>query len=229
MRHFACERLARHRHGAAFATLVLSGGYVEAGDTGRHRVAAGDVIAHHAFESHLDLFEIEGAEVLIIPLPRLWTGATVGRADDPDLLVRLTEKVPAEVAEALKCQVTARPPRIEDWPDSLAADLVADQNLNIAGWARTRGLHPGSVSRGFRQQFGVTPAGFRLSVRAVRAARAIATTSAPLAQIALACSYVDQSHMCNAVRALTGLSPSRLRPYAGWHPETGSHSWTVDA
>lgn len=211
MRHLEGERLHRHRHCAAFATVVLNGSYVEAGDTGRHRVAAGDVIAHEAFEGHLDVFDFRGAEVLVIPLPRIWTGATVGRAVDPDLLVRLTERAPVEAAEALELQVTPRLRTVEDWPDLLASALIADPTLHIAGWARTRGLHPGSVSRGFRQQFGVTPAGFRLSVRAASATRAIVSTSTPLVQIALTCGFVDQSHMCNAVRSLTGLSPIRLR------------------
>lgn len=211
MRHLAGERLNRHKHGAAFATVVLSGGYVEAGDTGRHRVAAGDVITHHAFESHLDQFEVQGSEVLVISLPRTWTGAVVGRVNDPDLLVRLAETSSDEAAEALQEQMTSRLSSYEDWPDFLATDLIADQNLHIAQWARLRGIHPGSISRGFRKQFGVTPAGFRLSVRAGRAARAIQGTRTPLAQIALDCSFVDQSHMSNAVRHLTGVPPSRLR------------------
>jgi AraC-like DNA-binding protein len=205
------ERLKRHRHCAGFAAVVLGGSYVEAGDSGRHGVAAGDVIRHHAFESHLDQIDIRGAEVLVIPLARVWTGPIVGRASDPDLLVRLTEKAPAEAAEALEVQMTPRLSSYEDWPDILANDIIANPNMGIAHWAETRGLHPGSVSRGFRQQFGVTPAGFCLSIRAGRAARAILDTSAPLAQVALACSFVDQAHMCNVIRNLTGLSPSRLR------------------
>lgn len=90
MRHSAGERLNRHRHCAGFATVVLSGSYAEAGDTGRHRVAAGDVIVHRAYESHLDRFGTRGADVLMIALPLVWTGSILGRVDDPDLLVRLS-------------------------------------------------------------------------------------------------------------------------------------------
>lgn len=214
MRHAAGERLNRHRHAANFATLVLRGSYVEAGDTGRHRVAAGDVITHQPFESHLDQFDSKGAEVLVIALPPDWSGPTLGRVEDPDLFMRLSEKGGTDLADALHEEMTPRTPSSEDWPDLLANDLIANQNLELAAWAHARKLHPGSVSRGFRQHFGVTPAGFRLSIRAGRAARAIMATNVPFVQIALACSFVDQAHMCNAVRTLTGSSPSHLRASA---------------
>jgi AraC-like DNA-binding protein len=72
-------------------------------------------------------------------------------------------------------------------------------------------MHPGSVSRGFSQQFGLTPAEFRYAARAHRAARAVAGGQTPLAEIALAAGFADQAHMCHAVRRLTGLSPTILR------------------
>lgn len=46
--------IARHRHACAYVALVLSGGYVEAGDAGRWRVRPGDAIVHAPFEAHLD-------------------------------------------------------------------------------------------------------------------------------------------------------------------------------
>ena len=45
--------LSRHRHEASYAALVISGGYEEAGDRGRQRARAGDVVIHGAFEAHL--------------------------------------------------------------------------------------------------------------------------------------------------------------------------------
>jgi hypothetical protein len=45
--------MPRHRHLQRYAAIVLSGGYVEAGDAGRMRVRAGDVLVHdeHAREA----------------------------------------------------------------------------------------------------------------------------------------------------------------------------------
>jgi hypothetical protein len=61
--------LGRHVHEKAYAALVLSGGYEEAGDRGRFQVKAGDVIFHEPFEAHLDRFSEKGAAVLNIPIP----------------------------------------------------------------------------------------------------------------------------------------------------------------
>jgi hypothetical protein len=84
--------------------------------------------------------------------------------------------------------------------------------LPFAGnWNEPIFMHPGSVSRGFRQQFGLTPAGFRSAARAQRAVRAVAGSQTPLAEIALTAGFADQAHMGNAVRRLTGLSPTALR------------------
>lgn len=197
-----------------FAAVVLSGGYVEVGDTGRHRVTAGDVILHRAFESHLDQFDRCGAQVLVLPLPSRVVGATRGRVSDPDLLARLAANDAHEAAQALAegFQVTASAD--EDWPDALARRLLADPDLPIAAWARAAGLHPGSIARAFQQQFGVTAARFRMTARAHRALAALDDPDLGLAQAAGDCGFADQAHMTRAIVALTGSTPHRLRRMA---------------
>ena len=210
-RYAAKQILHRHRHDTAYAALVLSGSYVEAGDSGRHRVTQGDVIIHQSYESHLNRFHTHGAEVLVLPLVSSWYAPVIGQCNNLDFIVRLAERSPIGAVSALKDRLKARQPTFEDWPDMLAANLIADPALCIAHWARRNQMHPGSVSRGFRQQFGLTPAGFRYAARAHRAARAIAGCQTPLAEIALAAGFADQAHMCHAVRRLTGLPPTMLR------------------
>jgi AraC-like DNA-binding protein len=195
---------------------VLSGGYVEAGDTGRHRVTAGDVILHQAFESHLDQIDRRGAQVLVLPLP-LGVGATArGRAADPDLVARLTAIDAWAAAEALAegFEPIVAAPNWEDWPDALARRLLADPDLSISLWAEARGLHPGSVSRGFQQQFGVTAAAFRATARTHRALAALDDPALSLAQVADDCGFADQAHMTRAVVGLTGSTPRQLRRMA---------------
>ena len=89
--HAPNEVLPRHQHVDAFAALVLSGHYAEAGDAGRYRVEAGDLLIHQAFESHIDRFDSEGAEVLVIGLPGVWSGPLLGQIADPDKVVRTAE------------------------------------------------------------------------------------------------------------------------------------------
>lgn len=214
--HSPGERLARHRHDNGFAAVVLSGGYVEAGDTGRHRVTAGDVILHQAFESHLDQIDRRGAQVLVLPLPLGLGAAARGRVADPDVVARLTAIDAWAAAEALaeKFQPTVAAPDSEDWPDALARGLLTDPGLSISLWAETKGLHPGSVSRGFQQQFGVTAAAFRATARTHRALAALDDPALSLAQVADDCGFADQAHMTRAIVGLTGSTPRQLRRMA---------------
>ena len=209
--HAPNEVLPRHKHGAAFAALVLSGHYAEAGDTGRHRVEAGDVLIHQAFESHIDRFDGEGAEVLVIPLPGVWSGPLLGRVADPDLVMRTAERDITAAARLIAGEMVAKPHAAGDWPDLLAQELRSHPGMALRAWADRMRLHPGSISRGFRQVFGLTPAAFRLTARTHRAIAAIRLSRSPLCEIADESGFADQAHMSRAVGRLAGMSPAQLR------------------
>ena len=85
--------LGRHVHEEAYAALVLSGGYEEAGDHGRFQVKAGNVVFHEQFEAHLDRFSETGAVVLNLRLPvgRSYTPG-IARVADPDSVARVAER-----------------------------------------------------------------------------------------------------------------------------------------
>ena len=63
------SEIARHRHTGAYATIVLAGAYEEAGDAGRFRVGAGDVLLHAPFSAHRDIVSNARTIVLDLPLP----------------------------------------------------------------------------------------------------------------------------------------------------------------
>jgi AraC-like DNA-binding protein len=229
MRHPPCETLPRHRHREAFAAVVLAGGYDEAGDTGRHRVQAGDVIFHRAFESHLDRFGAPGAEVLVIPLARDWAGLPLGTVADPDAIARTAELDPCAALEQLTSGLQPCERVCEDWPERLASALRQDPSLCLTAWAAAAGLHPGSLARGFVQVFGSTPSAYRLVRRTHLAIEAIARSPAPLSRIALDCGFADQAHMSRAVVRLTGLPPARLRGSGALLGGRDSHHLNQDA
>ena len=81
----------RHHHLAPYAAVVLRGSYVEAGDRGRYRVEAGDVLLHDRFEAHRDAFGAAGADILNLPCPE-GIGPACGRIADPDRIVRVAER-----------------------------------------------------------------------------------------------------------------------------------------
>lgn len=211
VRHRRNEVLIRHRHALSFAAVVVSGGYVEAGDTGLHRVSAGDVIVHQPYENHIDRIGSRGADVVVVPLGARYRVPSLGRVCDPDRVGRIAKRSLAEAADYLLERTTWREVTIADWPDLLAAALREDLNLIISDWARTQQLHPGSISRGFQRQFGVAPATFRATLRGQKAVYAIVETSASFVGIAFDCGFADQAHMSRAVRAVTGCSPKELR------------------
>lgn len=211
MRHGPCELLHRHCHRESFVTLVLGGRYTEAGDTGCHRVSPGDVIWHRAYESHLDKFELRGADVWVIDLPENWSGPLLGSVANPDEIIRAGERDPIEALEILTSNFAPRNSSHEDWPELLATDLRANPSLNLTHWASTNGLHAGSLSRGFGQVFAVTPSEYRATQRARHALDAIIGTDLPLSEVAATCEFADQAHMSRAIKTLTGSAPAAMR------------------
>jgi AraC-like DNA-binding protein len=209
-RHAARTQLPRHCHREAFAAVVLKGGYVEAGDRGRMRVGAGDVILHGPYESHLDCFAADGADVLVLPFEGVCE-RSVGRVADPDALVRLAENDLADAASALLTQLASKAPVHDDWPDKLARDLSDGPAFALEDWAEEMGLCPESVSRGFRRVFGISPVSFRARTRTLKALSLIDGKGGALADIAAACGFSDQAHLSRDVRRLTGDTPRRLR------------------
>lgn len=202
--------IARHRHAAAYATLVLEGGYEEAGDAGRHRVGAGDVLLHGAFSAHRDLTGRARTRLLDLPLPRdgrHWTAR--GHVTDPDAIVRLAERDSVEASAALLTMLEPAAAEEVEPADALAAELAVV--TAIGGWAERRGHCRETLSRQFRRLYGIDAAAYRAEARARRAWRLITGTASSLADIAQASGHADQAHMTRAVRALTGATPGEWR------------------
>jgi AraC-like DNA-binding protein len=201
-----------HIHKRAYAALVLSGCYEEAGDSGRHLVQAGNVVLHEAFEAHLDRIPRLGATVVNVPLPAQYAFRSgVATVDDPDEIVRLVEKGDSEAAALLLSSGEITDPEFQDWPDELAASLTQNASLNFSRWSEAKGISGWDVSRGFAKVFGISPCAFRARARTRQAWRAIRTANTPLSAIAAHFGFADQAHMTRSVKTLTGKCPSVWR------------------
>ncbi len=204
--------IGRHVHKRAYAALVLSGCYEEAGDSGRHRVQAGNVVLHDAFEAHLDRIPTSGALVLNVPLPAQYGFRSgVGRVEDPDAIVRLVEKGDSEAAALLLSSTEPREPDFQDWPDELAASMAQNASVNLSAWSAAKGISAWERSRSFAKVFGISPSAFRARARTHQAWRAIRTASTPLSAIAVQFGFSDQAHMARSVKTVTGRCPSAWR------------------
>lgn len=205
--------LGRHLHKRPYAAVVLSGNYEEAGDNGRFRVTAGDVVFHDAFEAHLNRIPGCGAEVLNLPLPSRFTFRSGPAGSiDADAIVASLERNDWEAIALLLSSAEIRNPDCWDWPDELAADLSHDSSFSLSCWSRARDISPWELSRGFARVFEVSPSTFRARARTRRAWKAIQATNATLATVAAECGFADQSHMTRSVRNMTGKRPSEWRP-----------------
>jgi AraC-like DNA-binding protein len=206
----------RHIHAGPYASIVLSGGYEEAGDHGRFRVTAGDVIFHERFEAHLDRFS--AGETVVLNL-NLCTGCKMppglAKITDVDGLVRLAEKDQNEALNFLMTSATRCDAGTFDLEDELCRALLGHNSIQLTDWAERNGLSPWTVSRGFREVFAVTPESFRARSRARRAWRRICDTQDSLAKIALDVGFTDQSHMTQGIKQLTGMTPAKWRPANG--------------
>jgi AraC-like DNA-binding protein len=209
-RHSASERMPRHRHVEGYAALVLAGGYVEAGDRGRIRVGSGQVVIHGAYEAHQDYFARAGALVLNLPLIGDLDGFT-GVVTDADAIAREAERDILSAAALLKETICPMDALLTDWPDQLAIALASQRDFSIEAWADEMGLAPPSISRGFRQAYGVSPKRYRLEQRTLRALRKLQTWPGTLAGLAADVGFSDQAHLTRAVLAMTGAAPHRLR------------------
>jgi AraC-like DNA-binding protein len=207
----AATRLERHRHVTGYATVILSGGYVEAGDSGRFRLRAGSVVFHRAFEAHANHFDTTGAVVLNLPLPTSAPALPAGLLHDVDFVVRTAEKDARAAADLVASSLMAPLSGPGDWPDLLAAALRDNPSLGLTDWADATGLAVETVARGFKRAYGVSPKRFRAEVRALQALQRITRSTLPLAQVALELGFSDQAHMTRDVVALTGRTPATLR------------------
>ena len=204
--------LSRHRHREGYVTIVLSGEYDEAGDYGRKRAVAGDVMFHAPFDAHANTMRARTTELLSIPLP-LWFRPKQphARLNDPDAVVIAAEGDPVEALQMISEMIQPQNQTTGDWPDNLARAIIAGDVTSLRAWAHDNELNPASLSRGFCRIYGTAPCRYRLELRSKHAWKRIVDTDQPLSTIAHHMGFSDQAHMSRCIRDLTGHSPGQWR------------------
>jgi AraC-like DNA-binding protein len=199
----------RHHHLSGYAAVLIEGECEEAGDHGRFRASAGDILAHRSFDGHADRIGLRGAVFINIGLRSDLPGA-FGRIDDLDAFIRTCERDSIEAESMLHERFTPME-QPADWPDLLAHDLATKPAERLTCWADRHGFAPASVSRGFRLAYGTSPKRYRLEQMARKAAQALRARSVSLADIAIEAGFADQPHMTRTLSALFGVTPRVLQ------------------
>lgn len=114
-------------------------------------------------------------------------------------------------------------PREEDLEFAGVARIVGhvqanlDAELRLDALAAMAGLSPTQLDRRMRRVFQLTTSQFIRKSRIEHAVQLLATTTLPVAEIALACGYGDQTALTRQFRAMVGMPPATYREHAKRH------------
>jgi len=92
-----------------------------------------------------------------------------------------------------------------------------DEPLRPDDLARMAALSPAQLDRRMRRVFGISTSAFVRKTRIEHAAQLLVTTATPIAEIALACGYGDQTAFTRQFHATVGQPPAAWRENAKRH------------
>ncbi|WP_209854627.1 helix-turn-helix domain-containing protein [Rhizobium herbae] len=98
--------------------------------------------------------------------------------------------------------------------EDLAKSILLENlegDISILDVAQACDLSRGYFIRAFRQTTGMTPYQWLLNERINRARELLRASNAPLAEIAIACGFADQSHFTRVFSNIVGLTPGNWR------------------
>jgi AraC family transcriptional regulator len=230
-------RLPPHAHQNAYSSLTRQGHYTQAcGD--RTRSCRPQTLAYHpAEEVHSE--HAQGSEVSCfnVELNAAWTrrlhehlpalrapidvqgGSLAFLALRLYREFRLMDAASPLAIEGLALEILAGlarlavPPQLPRWLGR-ARDLLHDsfqENLSLAQVAAAVGVHPVYLASTFRRRFGQTIGDYHRQLRVEFACKQLAAGQAPLAEIALAAGFADQSHFARVFKRYLGMTPKTYR------------------
>lgn len=229
----ALAPVPRHTHAAAHVCLPFRGHYAAAAPGWTERPALG-VLFHPAGTTHADRFLSAGGRCLTLTFDAHWMCELFGTAlperscaqHDPLCVtsalraLRAGSAEAAELEEAALLVLASFAPRLgarqratPPWLHAARRALLERfaQPVRVRELARTVGVHPVVLARGFRRALGCTPLEFLRRVRVREALRRLRWSSAGLAEIALASGFADQAQLTRAFRRETDWTPGALR------------------
>ena len=237
--HRQGRALPPHGHEASYFCVLLDGGYVEQAGPTVLAYRPFSTAFHPEGLFHVDRIGASGARFFMVDVPRQWSARWDGHFDaalnaapgflshDASLLLaRLygwsrRELVSAELLDSALCELlgdaagtrATRETRRPGWMNRCVEMLHAriDAPVSIAEVARALDLHPVYMTREFRRCFGRTVGEYSRRMRVRAACRLLADRGRPLAEIAAATGFADQSHFTRLFTAIIGCGPGQYR------------------
>ena len=241
----AWEHLARHTHDRACVAVMLQGSF-DLSIGGRvHHCPPTTVATEPAGEPHANSMGSAGARVVVVqpdptrveylrPFARILDRPShrhdAGLAERASRLARELEgsdDLAPLAAEAAVLEMLVLLGRLELGAERVlppwllrAQELVHArfrEPLQVGEVAREVEVHPAHLARSFRRHFRMPLGAYVRRLRLDWVAARLAGSREPLASVALAAGFADQSHLTRAFKHHTGLTPdayrrARLRP-----------------
>ena len=244
LKYSAGLHLPRHSHDRAGFCLVLGGTYVEGYRSRDLRCRPHSVTFSPAGEEHRNDFENTAAHCLIIDVPpniveRADSALRTPFEEHSGQLAAIAERVLREVhtsdsasplaIEGLVMEMIAVasrrehkperevPPAIRRVRDLLEARFAESLQLDEIAAAIDR--HPVYIATRFRRAYGETIGACVRRLRIARVQHELASTSRPIADIALSAGFANQSHMTRLFHKATGMTPAVYRALIGDNPQ----------
>lgn len=225
-----------HEHDDAYLCLVAGGGYSQQSRGHDIDCRHGLLLVHPRGHRHANRFADEGARCLSLFLPAgLAAEAGVRRLLDDHRVLQLpgarpllrrlehelaaSDEAAALALHAAVFELVARACRMGARPDHpgwlkrvlerLHDDLPAVPSLQEL--AALAGVHPAHLARRFQQAQGVSVGEYQRGLRIDRARKALAESHRPIAAVAAAAGFADQSHFARVFKRMTGQTPRDFR------------------
>ncbi len=231
--------LPTHSHESTYFCFVLEGSFTEIYGRRSRSCRRSTLVFHPSGETHSDYFHT-GARCFNIQINAEWL-ERVGqhpslintpadfydgrlaslaaqlyrefREDDEFSRLSIEGLTLEMLAEASRCSVRKSEPCPPRWLRQAREilDERFEESLTLAALSESVGVHPVHLAREFRRFYHCTVGGYVRKRRIEAACQAISTTDAPLAEIALAAGFFDQSHFGKIFKQVMRLSPSAYR------------------
>ncbi len=210
-RHSACDVLDTHRHGGAYAALVLDGNHIEASPDGPIACEPGMLVLHPRWHAHGNRFGRLGAKVANLELADhdAPDELRVLRVADAREAQAVFARAPERLGDLVAASEPVAAPLLHAWQADYLREL-RDGELDLAMLARRAGVSAAHASRVFAASHGMAPQLLRRELRCRRALRLLAG-ALPMADIAALTGFADQAHLGRTLRLCTGASPGQLR------------------
>jgi AraC family transcriptional regulator len=235
--HAEGRAVPEHAHARAFGTLLLRGGYQESVAQVRIEYAPLGFVYHPPGLVHRDAIASGGADfftIEFVPSFLEGLGPAAGLHAVRDLTGGPAAWAMLRLLRDLECS-DATPFDYEESAAQLIAELAgdphADRSASEPAWLRLvddilersyaeisslaslagqAGVHPVHLSRVYRTRRG---RGLRETLHRIRVREScrLMALGRPLAEVALATGFADQSHFSNVFRRLTGTTPAVAR------------------